>query len=293
MKDWSNRWDKAISSAVPSGIVGDLAHTFDPGKHLSWQDNRNSFGAGAWPITGGGDGNPKNKSASAAIDMSMNRQDQNTVHNRYIAVFNDRNNDPRAQFVAAFNGYNGKGNPMRYQMYDGGTAVTDNSHTWHEHVEIYYDDVDNPMMVDANMSIITGESKAGYIGRTVKNDMALELTTLIGGNTGHAGRNVADLYRDLSNLRNWGTTKIGTPGQVYVPDAGSPFLMLEQIPALVAKVNTIEANLKVLAGKDFVDEDAVVKGVLSGLGTRPVAEVASALKAVMPPETLAALKAAL
>lgn len=293
MKDWSAKWDGAIKSAVPSGIVGDLAHTFNPGKHLSWQDNVNSFGRNSWPVVGGGDGNPKNKSAAAAIDMSMNRADQNTVHNRYIAVFNNRNNDPRAQYVAAFNGYNGKGSPMRYQMYDGGTAVTDSSHEWHEHVEIYYDDVDNPKMVDANMSIITGESMAGYIGRTVKNDMALELTTLIGGNTGHAGRTVADLYRDLSNLRNWSSTKIGTPNQPWVPDAGSPFRLLEEIPSMVTRLNTIEANLKILAGKDFVDEDAVVKGVLSGLGTRPVVEVAAALRAVMTEDDLDALKAAL
>jgi hypothetical protein len=293
MQNWSARWDAAIRSAVPSGIVGDYAHTLAPGKHISWQDNRNKFGAGVWPIVGGGDGNPKNKSASAAIDMSMNRADQNAVHNRYIAVFNDRNNDPRAQYVAAINGWNGSGSPMRYQFYDGGKAVTDRSHEWHEHVEVYYDQVDDPKMVDANMSIITGESKAAYIGRTVKNDMALELTTLLGGNTGHAGRNVADLYRDLSNLRNWTVTKMGTPGQAWVPEVGSPIRQLEEVPGILTKLAVIQASMAQMAGKDFVDEDAVVKGVLAGLGRRPVAEIAAALKAVMDEEGLAELRSAL
>jgi hypothetical protein len=59
------------------------------------------------------------------------------------------------------------------------------------------------------------------------------------------------------------------------------------------QLSTIIANQKAAAGTDYVNEDEIVKGVLSGLGSRPVEEIATALKAVIPVDQLPALIAAL
>lgn len=229
MRDWQTRWDRAIPSAVPSGINGDPAHYETPGKHISRNDNIRLFGSNAWCVVLADDkAGPGDK--ACAIDMSMNRADQNAVHNRYIQVWRDRAKDPRARYVHAFNGYNGVGLPMRYNVQNGTSAVTDNSHTWHEHVETYYRYVNTPEMVDAHMSIITGETMAAYIGRTVKNTMASIWDEQIGQDTGLPGRTFRNMGGDLQNLRNWGGEPIGTTGLPWVPKPGSPFRALELLP---------------------------------------------------------------
>jgi len=167
MRSLGARWVAAIGSAELSGIVGDAAHQTDPGKHLSWNDNVRLFGTGAWPLRQvAGDRNPPNKTAAAAIDIKMNAVDMKRVHNRFIAVFNARARDPRARFVTAFNGYNGTGTAQRFDMQTGGISWTDDSHNWHEHVEVPYDQVDSVRMVDAVMSIVAGETLEAYAART-------------------------------------------------------------------------------------------------------------------------------
>lgn len=157
-------FDAKLASAVLSGIVGDFAHTLAPGKHLSWQDNVNKFGGNSWPVIQGSDRNPRNKSGAGAIDITMNRQDQNKVHNNLIKVYKNRKTDPRAKYIAAFNGWNGSGSPMRYQLYNGETAYTDDSHKWHEHIEVYYAYIDDPQMPRAVISAAMGESVEQYLG---------------------------------------------------------------------------------------------------------------------------------
>lgn len=230
MQSWSDRWDKAIPSAQPSGINGDPAHYEDPGKHISRSDNIRLFGTGAWCVVLPDDkAGPADK--ACAIDMNMDRADQNKVHNRYIEVYKHRGIDPRARYVHAFNGYNGVNQPMRYNVQNGATAVTDSSHTWHEHVETYYRYVNDPAMVDAHMSIITGETMAAYIGRTVKKNMAIELSTLLGGDTGNPGRRIDQNLQDLQNLRNY---LIGErhPAALRSAPPGSPVRGLELLPQL-------------------------------------------------------------
>lgn len=58
---------------------------------------------------------------------------------------------------------------------------------------------------------------------------------------------------------------------------------------LGAQLTALNAQLAQLAGRDPLDEDAVVRGVLAGLGVRPAAEVAAALVAAgQDPAALAA-----
>jgi N-acetyl-anhydromuramyl-L-alanine amidase AmpD len=52
---------------------------------------------------------------------------------------------------------------------------------------------------------------------------------------------------------------------------------------------TINANLAALAGKDFVNEQEVVDGVLAGLGGKSADEIRTALQAALPPDTFADL----
>lgn len=156
-------WEDAIGSAILSGINGDRAHTFDPGKHLSRSDNVQNFGSSSWPVV-----HPKDKigpsDKACALDISMNRADQNRVHNNFITLYRNRAIDPRAAYVYAFNGYNGSGQPMRYNLVNGATSITDSSHTWHEHVETFYAYVNDPQMRRAILSVVRGESIDQYRG---------------------------------------------------------------------------------------------------------------------------------
>lgn len=224
-------WDKAYPSAVPSGINGDPAHFEDPGKHISRSDNIRLFGSGAWcvilPIDKAG---PADK--ACAWDMNLGRTDQNLCHNRLIQLYRDRNTDPRAKYIHAFNGYNGTGSPMRYNLRNGATAVTDNSHSWHEHLETHYGYVNDPAMTDAVLSVLRGETMAAYIGRTVKRMAAIEMTTRLGGDTGLDGRTVQNHMQDLQNLRG---ALIGEkhPAAARQVVNGSPLWGITMLPALV------------------------------------------------------------
>lgn len=61
----------------------------------------------------------------------------------------------------------------------------------------------------------------------------------------------------------------------------------------LAAATRIEAALAQVLGRDPVNEQAIVDGVLTGLGSRPVADVAAVLRRVMSAEQLAALAAEL
>lgn len=58
---------------------------------------------------------------------------------------------------------------------------------------------------------------------------------------------------------------------------------------LAAAVLRIEAGLAALSGRDWVDEDTIVSGVLAGFGSKPLDEAAAALQAALGPERAAEL----
>ena len=252
-------WDKIYPSAVPSGINGDPAHYYDPGKHISRNDNIRLFGSGAWCVV-----LPEDKAGpgdkACAWDMNLSRADQNTCHNRLIALYKDRSSDPRAKYIHAFNGYNGTGQPMRYNLRNGATAVTDSSHTWHEHLETHYGYVNDPAMTDAVLSVLRGETKAAYIGRTVK-ALASIWDEEIKRETGLDFRTFRMFAADMQNVRNWGVTKIGTAGQPYVPDAGSPFRALELLPQLAQSAKDTAMEIGQLKS-DLANLTALVKTLI-------------------------------
>ncbi|ROO51472.1 N-acetylmuramoyl-L-alanine amidase [Micromonospora sp. Llam0] len=61
----------------------------------------------------------------------------------------------------------------------------------------------------------------------------------------------------------------------------------------VGDIAALRAELRTAVGRDWVDEDAIVSGVLTGLGARPPEEAATALVAVLGEERAAALGRAL
>lgn len=66
--------------------------------------------------------------------------------------------------------------------------------------------------------------------------------------------------------------KLKSDGLVYKPTHAT-------LNGLAASVAVVQAGLAALQGKDWVNEEEIVSGVLTGLGARPEPEVAKALRA--------------
>lgn len=162
MWDLVDAYEAEFPSAVFSGINGDAAHQTSPGKHLSWSQNSDKFGSNCWPLQAPNDKNAKAKDKAVAVDISMNRTDQNRCHNNFKKIYNNRDSDPRARYIYAFNGWDGEGDPWRYNVYTGANGRTDDSHKWHEHQEGFYAFVNDPEFVRASRSAFRGESIADY-----------------------------------------------------------------------------------------------------------------------------------
>ncbi|MFI6270741.1 hypothetical protein [Micromonospora zamorensis] len=81
------------------------------------------------------------------------------------------------------------------------------------------------------------------------------------------------LFEVRDNLRRWfGGMKDTATGAALSPTIWRIRDEQEFQPKVLAALST-------LTGKDFTDEDAIIKGVLGGLGTKPAADVAQALVA--------------
>jgi len=156
----ADRWEEIFPRAVFSGIVADSLHV-SPTKHKSYGDNP----AGSWPRQHAKDRQGPRDTA-CAIDISMPQADLVLVHNRFRNVFNDRATDPRARYVAAFNGWDGTGGPGRYNLVTGEVTGTDDSHKSHEHVESFYlyvgDDPESWRCARAIISTVRGDSAAEF-----------------------------------------------------------------------------------------------------------------------------------
>lgn len=160
----AREWTDRVPSAVLSGIVGDPAHQRTASKHNSRQDNP----PGSWPMRAAKDKQGPSNTA-AAIDVSQSRADMIRVHNNFKALYRNRATDSRAQYIAAFNGWDGEGAPGRYDLVNGTVTVTDSSHEWHEHVELYYlyasGMADAMKAARAALSVVVGESDDQFRAR--------------------------------------------------------------------------------------------------------------------------------
>lgn len=160
-------WENLYPSAVFSGINGDQAHQKQPGKHLSRSQNRDKFGANAWPIAHAKDKQgPSDK--ACAVDISMSRADMKKAHTRLRKIYLNRKTDPRAKFFYAFNGWDLTGSPGRYNFIQGTISTASKDHEWHEHGETFYLYVTSDEMVTAWLSALADETAAQYLAKIQK-----------------------------------------------------------------------------------------------------------------------------
>lgn len=98
---------------------------------------------------------------------------------------------------------------------------------------------------------------------------------------------------DVSATEVWGhkttsaETGVTAPADAFLRAADG--MRKVDVPRIEATLATIGANVVALAGRDWVDEQAVVDGVLAGLGGKNLDEAAAALQAAFGPERAAEL----
>src|SRR3954470_6518147 len=99
----ADQWENVYSTAVLSGIVGDLAHKARGGYHISRQDqptdNYSVIRTDDKPGNGPSD-------RAAAIDMTMSTADIIKCHTRLRAFW--KATDPRMKYINAWNGWDGE-----------------------------------------------------------------------------------------------------------------------------------------------------------------------------------------
>lgn len=157
VKAFAGKWRAIYKSAVISGIIGDSAHKARGGYHISREDNP----SGNYSVTRPDDQYGQ-RSAASAVDMSMNPADMILCTKRlYVAYKNTK--DPRRKYINAFNGWNGSGAPVRYDVYANKSAAASADHKWHEHLSIRRKYVNQPSALDAILSLLKGESVEAYL----------------------------------------------------------------------------------------------------------------------------------
>lgn len=165
LRSFAHNWESLpdYPSAVFSGIVGDLAHKLRGGYHISIEDqptdNYSVIRAddkappGSWP-----------RDEASAVDMSMNLSDLKKCHARLVNVWKNRDSDPRAKYINAFDGWDGNGSPGRYDMVKGTIEVANDSHKTHEHIEFRRRYVNDTKATAAVLSVVKGETVAQFLG---------------------------------------------------------------------------------------------------------------------------------
>lgn len=156
-------WEDEYSSAVFSGIVGDLAHRKRGGYHISIQDQSASNFSVVRADDAAPPGDWSRKDASA-LDMSMSKTDMVTSTRRWVAVWADKS-DPRRKYFNAVNGWLGSGDAKRWDFVKNTVQTSTNDHQWHQHSEWRRRYANDPKAARAAMSITKGESKATWIAR--------------------------------------------------------------------------------------------------------------------------------
>lgn len=209
---------------------------------------------------------------SSAIDLTMSTSEmiKRTGYLRNAAL---NPNDSRTSYIREFIGTLNGVDVYCLEASGPGTAFhfdgdRDDSHLWHIHLSIYRMYCNDPQAMSAILSVLKGETFEQWIGNS-------DMTT------------VDDIHRLLHD----GTR---APGQANTSGGGVPIAwIVRRLWEHDGKFDMILANLATLAGVDFVNEEQIISGVLSGLGSRDVEDIVTVLRATVPPDKLAALKEAL
>lgn len=153
----AGQWENVYSSAVLSGIVGDLAHKARGGYHISRQDQSSTN----YSVTRKDDKLGPSDRASA-IDMTMSTADIIKCHKRLRGFWQNRSRDIRMKYINAWNGWDGDGDAGRYDVVTGSVSTASSDHKWHIHLEIRRRYVNDMNAMKAILSMLKGESLADY-----------------------------------------------------------------------------------------------------------------------------------
>lgn len=163
----ASQWEDSYGSAVLSGIVGDLAHKARGGYHISREDqsstNYSVIRADDKPGMGPSD-------RAAAIDMTMSTADIIKCHTQLRNFWKNRANDPRMQYINAWNGWDGTGDAGRYDVVKGTVETASSDHKWHIHLEVRRRYVNDTTAQKAILSMLKGESVNSYLGKSPTGD---------------------------------------------------------------------------------------------------------------------------
>jgi len=157
----ADEWEKIYSTAVLSGIVGDLAHKLRGGYHISREDQPNDNYSVIRADDKPGNG-PSDR--AAAIDMTMSTADIIKCHTRLREIWKNRANDPRMKYINAWNGWDGQGDAGRYDVVKGTVTTATSDHKWHIHLEIRRKYVNDMNAMRAILSMLKGETLAQFNG---------------------------------------------------------------------------------------------------------------------------------
>lgn len=151
-------------TAVFSGIKGDKRHAKSGGYHISIEDQPKDNYSVTLPKDKAPPGKWSRNTASAG-DRSMSTADMIKAWGRWLTVWNNRAIDPRAKYVRAYNGWNGRGSAERLDFAKGTRTLASSDHKWHDHREGYRCYSNDPELVRALISIERGETIQQYMGR--------------------------------------------------------------------------------------------------------------------------------
>jgi hypothetical protein len=261
----ADEWEKAYTSAVLSGIVGDLAHKARGGYHISREDQPKDN----YSVTRADDkpGNGPSDRA-AAIDMTMSTSDMIKCHTRLRTFW--KNKDPRMKYLNAWNGWDGQGDAGRYDVVKHTIGVATADHKWHIHLEIRRKYVNDMTAMRAILSMLRGENAVSTTPAApakpatpvVKDDDMTkeEMLALLKSAEGRAALQDAFLTTKTGNKAYPNRTV-----QQYLNDTWGvrDYLISDAKGVAVSSVGTNSAlgKLAALAGKDFVDEAAIASAL--------------------------------
>lgn len=190
---------------------------------------------------------------------------------RIEAAFNRR--DPRLYgFREVLGQADPDSNAEGFDFYHWTTRTPDDSHLWHIHFSKLRKYINDRLSYDAMLSILIGQSLSDW-----EDDVAL------------TDEDIAKVAAKAAEAV-W-NQRITSPGLNRSVAAGD--WQKDAFGNSKVYLGPILAGVTELLGKDLVDEVAIVNGVLNGLGTKDVEDIADALRSTIDAEKLAALKAIL
>lgn len=246
MRDYAKADDALpdYPSSINSGIVGDAAHRTSNSYHNSLEDNPNRS-AGSYTNNYADDRVPPgtwSRRHVSATDKTMSTADMIKEWNRYLAVFNNRRNDPRARYIAEYIGWNGVGEAERLDFRAGTRRVASKDHKWHSHKgrhRRYHADREANR---AFLSVDRGETVAQYLGQKPPTSRSRNMGMFLAQVTGRAevwkgngleseGVSSQQVVLDLLAMGAEGSRLSG----VY-PGGGKPFGTMAEMEAVIGRI---------------------------------------------------------